>query len=135
MIDEEAISSPPAVRPITVRRHAILGANATILGGVTVHLYSIVGAGAVVTSDVPSYAVMTGVPARTLKWQCRCGRHSLNLKPRVTFTAVCPVCHLHYRLIGTGAEEYSPAEERRRRKAELYRLERRFVESITPRAR
>jgi UDP-2-acetamido-3-amino-2,3-dideoxy-glucuronate N-acetyltransferase len=132
IIDEEAISSPPAAKRIVVRQHAILGANATILGGVTVDIYSVVGAGAVVTSDVPSYAVVTGVPARRLKWLCRCTRHSLNLDPRSTFNAVCPTCHLHYRLIRTGAEEYSAAEERRRRKADLYRIERRFVESITP---
>ena len=49
--------------------------------------------------------------------------------PRSTFSARCPACGRSYRLIGTGAEEYSPAEERRRRKAELYRAERRFVES------
>ncbi len=132
MIDEEAIGSPPAPKPIVVRQHAVVGANATILGGVTVHTYSVVGAGAVVASDAPSYAVVTGVPARVAKWLCRCTRHSLNLVPRSTLVATCPVCHSHYRLIGASAEEYSPAEEARRRRAELYRLERRFVESITP---
>jgi UDP-2-acetamido-3-amino-2,3-dideoxy-glucuronate N-acetyltransferase len=112
-----------------------LGANATILGGVTVQVYSVVGAGAVVTCDVPSYAVVIGVPARRVKWLCRCTRHSLNLDPQFSLSAACPACGLNYRLTGTGAEEYSPEEERRCRKAELYSLERRFVESITPRNR
>ena len=71
--------SPFAAKPIVVRQHATLGANAAILGGVTVEIYGVVGAGAVVTHDVPSYAVMTGVPARVVKWLCRCTRHSLNL--------------------------------------------------------
>ncbi len=109
-----------------------MGANATILGGVTVHEYAVVGAGAVVTRDVPSYAVMTGMPARRVKWLCRCGGHSLNLDPRFSLRAACPVCRRNYRLTGAGAEEYSPEEERRRRKADLYSQERRFVASITP---
>ena len=124
--------SPFAAKPIVGRQHATLGANATILGGVTVEIYGVVGAGAVVTHDVPSYAVMTGVPARVATWLCRCTRHSLNLHPRSKFSARCPACGRNYRLIGTGAEEYSPAEESRRRKAELYRMERRFVESTVP---
>ncbi len=86
-------------------------------------------------ADVPSYAVVAGVPARRVKWLCRCARHSLNLDPQFSLSAVCPACRLNYRLTSTGAEEYSREEERRRRKEELYSLERRFVESITPRNR
>jgi hypothetical protein len=123
---------PPTAKPIIVCQHAVVGANATILGGVTVHSHSIAEAGAVVASDVPSYAVVRGVPARRLKWLCRCSQHSLNLEPRSIFTAVCPVSRRSYRLIGTGAEECSPAEERHRRKGELLRMERRYIESIAP---
>lgn len=50
--------------PVRVGRGASLGSNATILGGVTIGTRALVGAGAVVTRDVPDYAIVTGVPAR-----------------------------------------------------------------------
>ncbi len=56
-----------------VKRGATIGANATIVCGVTLGEYSFIGAGAVVTSDVPPYALMVGVPARRVGWMCRCG--------------------------------------------------------------
>src|SRR5258707_6724774 len=71
-----------------VRRGSTIGANATIVCGVTLGEYSFVGAGAVVTTDVPSYGLMVGVPARRIGWMCRCGE-------RLTVTggrAVCAVC-------------------------------------------
>lgn len=60
-------------RPTLVRRGASIGANATVLCGVTLGEYAFVGAGAVVTHDVPAYAIVTGVPARHSGWACRCG--------------------------------------------------------------
>jgi UDP-2-acetamido-3-amino-2,3-dideoxy-glucuronate N-acetyltransferase len=56
-----------------VRRGASIGANATILCGITLGQYSFIGAGAVVRSDVPAFALMVGVPARRVGWMCRCG--------------------------------------------------------------
>jgi UDP-2-acetamido-3-amino-2,3-dideoxy-glucuronate N-acetyltransferase len=56
-----------------VRRGASIGANATIVCGVTLGEYAFVGAGAVVTKDVRSYALMAGVPAKQIGWMCRCG--------------------------------------------------------------
>jgi acetyltransferase-like isoleucine patch superfamily enzyme len=50
--------------PTRIKRRASIGTNATILGGVTVGEGALIGAGAVVTSDVPDYAIVTGVPAR-----------------------------------------------------------------------
>jgi acetyltransferase-like isoleucine patch superfamily enzyme len=50
--------------PILVKRGAAIGSNATILGGVTIGEEAVVGAGAVVTRDVPDYEIVTGVPAR-----------------------------------------------------------------------
>jgi UDP-2-acetamido-3-amino-2,3-dideoxy-glucuronate N-acetyltransferase len=56
-----------------VRRGASIGANATILCGITIGSYAFVGAGAVVTKDVPDYALIVGNPGRRRGWMCRCG--------------------------------------------------------------
>ena len=56
-----------------VKRGATIGANATIVCGVTLGEYAFVGAGAVVTKDVASHALVVGVPARAVGWVCQCG--------------------------------------------------------------
>lgn len=60
-------------RATLVKRGATLGANCTIVCGVTIDEYAFVGAGAVVNKDVPAYALMVGVPAKQNGWMCRCG--------------------------------------------------------------
>ncbi|MEO0073360.1 MAG: Gfo/Idh/MocA family oxidoreductase [candidate division WOR-3 bacterium] len=75
VIDPRAfIEKKTEFRPTVVRRGASIGANATIVCGNTLGKYCLIGAGAVVTSDVPDYALMTGIPARLRGWVCRCGR-------------------------------------------------------------
>jgi UDP-2-acetamido-3-amino-2,3-dideoxy-glucuronate N-acetyltransferase len=56
-----------------VKKGATIGANATIVCGVRIGKYALVGAGAVVKKDVPDYALVTGVPARQTGWVCKCG--------------------------------------------------------------
>jgi UDP-2-acetamido-3-amino-2,3-dideoxy-glucuronate N-acetyltransferase len=60
-------------RKTVVKRGATLGANSTIVCGITVGRYAFVGAGAVVTHDVPDFALALGVPARLVGWMCVCG--------------------------------------------------------------
>lgn len=67
------VSRKSEYRRTVVRRGSTIGANATILCGVTLGEYSFIGAGAVVTSDVPAFGLMLGVPARRVGWMCRCG--------------------------------------------------------------
>ncbi|MCA9214650.1 MAG: Gfo/Idh/MocA family oxidoreductase, partial [Planctomycetales bacterium] len=67
------ISRMHEVRPTLVKRGATLGANSTIVCGVTVNAYAFVGAGAVVTKDVPAHALVVGNPARQIGWMCQCG--------------------------------------------------------------
>ncbi len=60
-------------RKTLVKRGATLGANCTVICGTTIGRYSMVGAGAVVTKDVPDYALVVGVPAQIVGWVCVCG--------------------------------------------------------------
>lgn len=59
--------------PTPVGRGVTVGANATIVCGHTLGDYALIGAGSVVTKDVPAYAVMVGNPARRVGWACKCG--------------------------------------------------------------
>ena len=84
-----------------VKRGASLGANSTIVCGVTIGEYAFVGAGAVVTRDIPAYALVVGVPARQLGWVCRCG-----LRLDVSAGAVsCSGCSTNYSLEGVKLKE------------------------------
>lgn len=77
-----------------IRQGATLGANATIVCGVTIGRHALIGAGAVVTHDVPDHAIVVGNPARQRGWACVCG---IPLTLNST-TAHCPECHRVYDL-------------------------------------
>jgi UDP-2-acetamido-3-amino-2,3-dideoxy-glucuronate N-acetyltransferase len=82
-----------------VRRGATLGANSTIVCGVTIGAYAFVAAGAVVTRDVLAYALVAGVPARPIGWVSRAGRR-LNLPLSGDAIAQCPETGERYTLRG-----------------------------------
>ena len=67
------VSRKTEYRRTLVKRGASIGANATIVCGSTLGEYAFVGAGAVVATDVPAFALMVGVPARRIGWMCQCG--------------------------------------------------------------
>jgi UDP-2-acetamido-3-amino-2,3-dideoxy-glucuronate N-acetyltransferase len=91
-----------AWRPTLVRRGATVGANATVICGVTVGRWAFVGAGAVVTVDIPDHALVVGNPARQVGWVCACGE-------RLPDSLDCG-CGRSYRLSGAGSlEERSSA--------------------------
>ena len=81
--------------PTVVRRGATFGANATIVCGLTIGRYALVGAGAVVTRDVPDYALVIGNPARTSGWMCECGV-KLASGPMRPPVAACASCGARY---------------------------------------
>lgn len=80
------------LRQTVVRRGATLGANCTILCGITIGTYAFVGAGAVVVKDVPDYALVVGVPGRVTGWMCRCGEKLTLIGTRAT----CKACGASY---------------------------------------
>jgi UDP-2-acetamido-3-amino-2,3-dideoxy-glucuronate N-acetyltransferase len=84
--------------PTRIRRGATVGANATIVCGVTVGRYAFLGAGAVVTRDVPDYALILGVPGRHAGWMSRHG-HKLSASSEEGLF-VCPESGYRYRLNG-----------------------------------
>ncbi len=82
-----------------VGRGATIGANSTILCGTTIGPYAMVGAGAVVTHDVPAHALVLGVPARAVGWVCRCGeRLPARDTTEETQHLICPRCDASYTL-------------------------------------
>ena len=86
-------------RRTLVQRGATLGANCTIVCGSTVGEYAFVGAGAVVSRNVPAFALVVGVPARRIGWMSRHGER-LPLPARGTGEAACPATGERYRLDG-----------------------------------
>ena len=90
------ISRKNEYRRTLVKRGATLGANCTIVCGVTVGEYAFIAAGAVVNRDVRAYALMMGVPARQVGWMCYCG-----VRLHDGSDPVCEACGRHY-LIKTG---------------------------------
>ena len=90
-----AIARKHEFKKTLVRRGATIGANATVLCGVTIGRYAFIGAGAVVTRDVADYALVMGNPARRAGFVCRCG---VKLKKGRWKTATCPACGDKYRM-------------------------------------
>ena len=100
------VSRKNEYRPTRVRRGASIGANATVVCGSTLGEYAFVGAGAVVTRDVPAFALVVGVPAERIGWMCRCGERLPDdgWRPGESGArgGTCAACGTHYVEDGDG---------------------------------
>ncbi len=83
------------VRPTRVKQGATFGANCTIVCGTTIGRYAFIGAGAVVTKNVPDYALVIGNPAKQIGWACECGE-------RLSDGLECLSCRAKYEVVGEG---------------------------------
>jgi UDP-2-acetamido-3-amino-2,3-dideoxy-glucuronate N-acetyltransferase len=92
-----AVARKNEYQPTLVRRGATLGANCTIVCGCTIGSHAFIGAGAVVTGDVPDFALMVGVPARQIGWMSRHGER-LDLPLQGSGSATCPGTGERYEL-------------------------------------
>ena len=82
-----AFSTDWQVKETVVRKGASIGANATLICGITIGSYAMVGAGSVVTRSVPPHALVAGNPARQIGWFCQCGQ-------KLDAAGRCPACGL-----------------------------------------
>ena len=87
------VSSHDAKKTV-LKKGCSIGANATIIWGVTIGKYALVGAGAVVTKDVDDYALITGVPGKRTGWVCKCG---IKLQEFNEFYSKCNSCGNKYK--------------------------------------
>jgi len=93
--------TPEQLVPTLIRSHATIGANATIVCGVTIGRYAFIGAGAVVLRDVPDHALMVGNPVRQIGWMCVCASR-LGEHPGPTGEIRCSACGSSFQLSSEG---------------------------------
>ena len=110
--------------PTLIRRGATIGANSTVVCGVTIGRYAFIAAGAVVTGDVPDYALIVGVPGRRRAWT---SRHGIPLPPvDAEGITICPESGLRYQLEKgvlrcLDLDEEAPLPETQREGGVMYR--------------
>jgi acetyltransferase-like isoleucine patch superfamily enzyme len=97
------------VGSVAVRYGASVGAGAIVLPGVTIGRFAMVGAGAVVTTDVPDYGLAVGLPARLAGYVCCCGQR---LKPVTDGSLVCCICQQQYGFVGSVTSDAARTELR-----------------------
>ena len=91
------VSRKDEYRPTLVKRGASIGANATVVCGHTIGRYAFIGAGAVVTRDIPDYAMVVGNPGRIVGWMCQCGlKLDLSRDSSLEEHATCAACGASY---------------------------------------
>lgn len=103
VLTPRAFQRAPVLKRTLVKRGASIGANATIVCGVTIGEYAMIGAGSVVTKDVQAHALVMGNPTRHQAWVCRCGNklqqtHFARIDPSGASSAryACTTCTARY---------------------------------------
>lgn len=86
---------PNMLKGVTIRKGASLGANSTIMGNITIGKYAMVGAGSVVTKDIPDFTLWVGNPARQIGLVCDCGH-------RISDSLNCTHCDSKYKIDNEG---------------------------------
>lgn len=100
------VSRKDEYRRTLVKRGASIGANATVVCGHIIGRYAFIGAGAVVTRDIPDYALVVGNPGRVAGWMCQCGvKLNLSRDPQKDEHATCSACKTSYEKRGGGVIE------------------------------
>jgi acetyltransferase-like isoleucine patch superfamily enzyme len=93
------------VTPIRVKYGASLGANSTIVPGVTIGSFALVGSGSVVSRDVPDQGLVYGNPARLRGYVCKCGHKLIEMtRTAQGMRGTCPECHVEYTLAAAEAK-------------------------------
>lgn len=94
------------ILPSVIRYGASVGAGAVVLPGLTVGRFALVGAGAIVTHDIPDYGLVVGNPARLVGYVCLCGNRLIDSGQNPSdHRWTCPACHRIYRPCDTGLVE------------------------------
>lgn len=97
-------------RTTLVKRGATIGANATVVCGLALGRYCFIGAGSVVTRDVPDFALAYGNPARIQGWMCRCGTRLNLVSEAEKSLATCPRCGERYEKTGQVVNTYGDTQ-------------------------
>ena len=101
------VSRKDEYRATLVKRGASLGANCTVVCGHTIGAFAFGGAGAVITKDIPDYALVVGNPGRVTGWVCECGvKLASGSTPPVAVT--CSACDKKYHAAGSGIQRETP---------------------------
>jgi UDP-2-acetamido-3-amino-2,3-dideoxy-glucuronate N-acetyltransferase len=95
-------------RQTRVKRGATIGANAVVLCGHVIGEFAMIGAGAVVTKDVPAYGLAVGNPARRVGWVCQCGVRLQDARGEVS----CVECDARYEITDSQCKSVAPEENR-----------------------
>ena len=93
-----AVTRKDEYRKTLIKRGATLGANSTIVCGITLGEYAFVGAGALINKDVPDFALMVGVPSKHIGWMSRFGER-LDLPLKGNAETICPKTNEKYILV------------------------------------
>lgn len=99
------IWNPDMVIPTKIKKGSSIGANATILCGITINKYAMIGAGSVVLKDVPAYGLVCGNPAKLKSFVCKCG-HGLEKKLEQEKEEILMKCQKCGKEIGIKIEDY-----------------------------